>query len=90
MIDLAIEEVVPLGQLLNLLPAIRLHGGEPKKLSVATVYRWTTAGCRGVVLESVQLGNTRCSSLAAYRRFCQRLTDARDRRRKTGPVVVGD
>jgi hypothetical protein len=88
MIDLATEEVVPLDQLPELIPALRSLNGEPKRLALSTIYRWTAAGCRGVVLESIQLGNTRCSSLAAYRRFCQRLTEARDSRRKAGPVAV--
>lgn len=45
-----------------------------KKCAVETLYRWTTCGCRGVVLESVQVGGTRCTSREALQRFFDRLT----------------
>ena len=47
------------------------HG---KKAHISTPYRWTTIGCRGVVLESIQIGGTRCTSREALARFFQRLT----------------
>jgi hypothetical protein len=40
----------------------------------ATVYRWSTGGVRGVVLETIQVGGTRCTSKEAVQRFCERLT----------------
>ena len=48
--------------------------GELVRKHVATVYRWSTVGVRGVVLETLQVGGTRCSSREALQRFCERLT----------------
>ena len=39
-----------------------------------TVYAWTTRGCRGAVLETIQVGGTRCTSREALQRFFERLT----------------
>ena len=52
------------------LPARR--GG--KRPHVSCLYRWTTAGCRGEILESIQVGATRCTSKEALARFFDRLT----------------
>jgi len=48
-------------------------GGLVRK-HVATVYRWTTTGFRGVILETIQVGGTRCTSHEAFQRFCERVT----------------
>lgn len=45
-----------------------------KKPHVSCIYRWTVSGCRGVILESIQIGGTRCTSREALARFFQRLT----------------
>jgi len=71
-IDLNSEEVISLTEATKLLP--RRRGG--KRPHVSCLYRWTTVGCRGVVLESLQAGGTRCTSCQALSRFCQRLTEA--------------
>ena len=42
---------------------------------VTTIYRWTTDGMRGVVLESIQVGATRCTSREAIQSFCEQLTN---------------
>jgi len=39
-----------------------------------TVYAWTTRGCRGAVLETIQVGGTRCTSREALQRFFEHLT----------------
>jgi hypothetical protein len=70
MIDPLTERVISLRAAVHLLPSRR--GGRPAH--VATLYRWTTRGCRGVVLESVQIGATRCTSREALDRFFQSLT----------------
>ena len=56
--------------LLNLNEAARIVGKH-----VATVYRWSTAGIRGIVLETLQVGGSRRTSREAIQRFCQRLTE---------------
>jgi hypothetical protein len=51
-----------------------------KRPHVSCVYRWTTSGCKGVVLESIQVGGTRCTGREALGRFFERLTYADDPR----------
>jgi hypothetical protein len=70
MIDFATETVIPLTQATARIP--RRRGG--KKTHVSTVYRWTTVGCRGIVLEWLMVGGTRCTSIEALQRFFDRLT----------------
>lgn len=69
-IDVSSEALVALSVVPRYLP--RRRGG--KKPHVSCIYRWTTSGCRGVVLESVQVGGTRCTSREALARFFERLT----------------
>ena len=47
-----------------------------KRPHISCIYRWTTKGCRGVVLESIQVGGTRCTSKEALSRFFARLTES--------------
>jgi hypothetical protein len=56
----------------------------------ATVYRWSTAGVRGVVLETIQVGGTRCTSREGVQRFCEGLTAARTwQPRSSGRAGIG-
>jgi hypothetical protein len=75
-IDPNVEALVSLSEATKHLP--RRRAG--KKPHVSCIYRWTTAGCRGVILESIQVGGTRCTSREALARFFRRLTqgDAAD------------
>lgn len=41
----------------------------PGRPGVSTVWRWISAGCRGVVLESVLIGGKRYTSQEAIERF---------------------
>ena len=70
MIDPLTEALISLTDAAKLLPARR--GG--KRPNVSCLYRWTVSGCRGVVLESTQVGGTRCTSREALGRFFERLT----------------
>ncbi len=72
MIDLLQEELLSLPDAAKSLP--RRRGG--RHVHPATVYSWTTRGCRSVVLESTQVGGTRCTSKEALARFFTRLTEA--------------
>jgi hypothetical protein len=74
-IDLVKENLVTLADAAKLLPARRQH----KQPHVSCLYRWTTDGCRGVVLESVSVGGTRCTSREAIVRFIDRLTVIKSR-----------
>ncbi len=75
MIDVALEDVVSLTDAAKLLPKRR--GG--KRPHVATLYRWASGGCRGVVLETIQVGGTLCTSRQALQRFFEALTVGADR-----------
>lgn len=68
-VDVLDEQIVTLKEACKLLP--RRNG---RRMHVATVYRWSVAGVRGVVLETIQVGGARCTSLEAIRRFCEELT----------------
>jgi hypothetical protein len=70
MIDTTAEVPVPLAQAAAELPR-RRHG---QKAHASTLYRWSTTGCRGVVLETIQVGATRCTSREALQRFYEQLT----------------
>jgi hypothetical protein len=71
MIDQASEELITLTAACKLLPKRR----RGKKPHVSTLYRWSSVGCRGVVLETLQVGGTKCTTREALARFCQRLTE---------------
>jgi hypothetical protein len=71
MIDPNSETLLSLAQAAKHLP--RRRGGRP--VHVSCIYRWTTSGCKGVILESIQIGGTRCTSRQALSRFFRRLTD---------------
>jgi hypothetical protein len=70
MIDTTAEVPIPLAQAAAELPR-RRHG---QKAHTSTLYRWSTTGCRGVVLETIQVGATRCTSMQALQRFYEQLT----------------
>jgi hypothetical protein len=74
-VDVAIETIFPLSELPDRIPP---RFG--RKLSIPTSYRWSTRGVRGIVLETVQVGGTRYTSVEALRRFTEALTRARDGR----------
>lgn len=70
MIDTMTETILTLAEAAQHLP--RRKAG--RKTHVTTLYRWTASGCRGVVLEHIQIGATRCTSVEALHRFYDRLT----------------
>ena len=80
-IDIDAERVVSLTEATKRLPTRR----QGKRPNVATLYRWSTVGCRGVVLETGQIGGTRCTSIEALQRFVDRLTDAAGAACPAGP-----
>jgi hypothetical protein len=76
MIDTSVESLIPLAQSADELPRRR----KGRKTHVSCLYRWSTVGCRGIVLETLQVGGTRCTSREALQRFFERLSQ---------PVQVG-
>ena len=69
-IELSSETLISLTEATKHLP--RRRGG--KKPHVSCLYRWTKSGCKGVILESIQVGGTRCTSREALARFFDALT----------------
>ena len=58
------EKLLTLAEATKYFPAI-----EGKRINLSTIYRWTTNGCRGVILESVPIGARRMIPIGAIRRF---------------------
>jgi hypothetical protein len=69
-IDIACETLIPLSQATAHLPRRR----KGRKPSVATLYRWAGGGLHGVVLETLQVGGTKCTTLGAMQRFFNSLS----------------
>lgn len=73
MIDIQTEAVSSLTEVAKSKCLPRRRKG--KRPHVATLFRWATVGVRGVVLETIQCGGTRCTSVEALQRFFDRCTD---------------
>lgn len=65
------ENLITLTEAASTLP--RRRAGKPTHPS--TLFRWASEGLRGVKLEIVQVGGTRCTSREALGRFFERLRD---------------
>lgn len=86
-IDVQEEQVISLREACGILP--RRRAG--KKPAIETLYRWSLRGCRGIRLETVQVGGTRCTSVEALQRFFDALTSAADAAQpalSTAPVLT--
>ena len=70
-INISTEDVFPLTEAPKRLPPRR-----GKRCAISTPYRWAQHGLRGVRLETIQVGGTKCTSLQALQRFCDRLSSA--------------
>jgi hypothetical protein len=56
---------------------------------VSTLFRWSKSGCRGVILPTIQLGGSRCTSVEAMQVFVETLTErSHDPRGTTGPAAL--
>jgi hypothetical protein len=71
MIDRSSETIISLAEAARRLPARRAG----KKAHISCLYRYTVTGCRGVVLDWIQVGATRCTSEEALDRFIEALTN---------------
>ena len=76
------EHVLSLSDAIRSIP--RRNG---RRVHLATMYRWTSVGCRGVVLDSIQCGRTRCTSREALERFFSRLSAASGKVTSDSPVT---
>lgn len=71
MIDPLREKLISLLEAAGLFPP-RRRGRKPH---VSCIYRYTTIGYRGIILESVQAGGTRATSREAVARFLKAITE---------------
>lgn len=60
-----------------------------KRVAFQTLFRWATKGCSGVVLETIRVGGSRCTSREALQRFFDALTAAREPGGHTPPPTGG-
>jgi hypothetical protein len=74
MIDIQTEQVVTPAKATHFCPE-RRRGVRP---NVATIYRWMMQGVRGIKLESIVIGSTRCTSIEKLQSFFDALTAAAD------------
>ena len=84
MIDPNQETLLSLTEAARSLPA-RRRGKRPH---ISCLYRWSTSGCRGVILETIQIGGTRCTSREALSRFFGRLTQEANPQAETTRTVT--
>ena len=73
MIDIHREEMFPLSLAPKRMPNRRM--GRPTATS--TVFRWSSKGLRGHLLETVMIGGVRFTSLEALNRFFSNVTAAK-------------
>ena len=69
-IDSTTEQVISLTEAAKHLPKRRAN----KRPNVATMYRWISSGVKGIRLEYIVIGGTRCTSREALQRFFDALT----------------
>ena len=70
MINFEFEELLTLREAVGKLPGSRAG----KRPHINTIRRWAAKGTRGVVLETLLVGGTRCTSLQALQRFFAQLS----------------
>jgi hypothetical protein len=68
-IDFDQEKILTFSEAAKLLP--RRRAG--RKTHVSTLYRWSSRGVRGIVLETIQVGGGSCTNREALQRFFDRL-----------------
>lgn len=71
MIDSLSEDLISLNEAARSIPPRR----SGKKPHISCIYRWTQKGCKGVLLESLQVGGTRMTTREALARFFAKLSE---------------
>ena len=69
-IDLKTEELLSLAEAARRLP----KRGNGKAIHVAAIYRWSTTGYAGVILETIQICGQKFTSTEALQRFAEAVT----------------
>jgi hypothetical protein len=84
-IVLGCDTIVSLTQAAGLIPPRR----RGRKTSVSTLFRWSTSGCLGIVMPTIQCGGTRCTSVEAIQWFFEQLTESSRGRGGTARTAAG-
>src|SRR5262245_34001391 len=71
MIDVNAETLLSLSQLAKRLP----HRRAGRPVHPSTIHRWRSPGVRHVRLECLRVGGVWCTSVEAFQRFCDRLSE---------------
>jgi hypothetical protein len=74
MIDVQTEEILRLHDARNL---PWLKGRDGGRVDVGTLRRWSLKGVKGTVLETIRIGNTTYTSVAAILTFIERLSNGK-------------
>lgn len=69
-IEITKEQVITLADAARLLP--RRRAG--RKPHVSTIHRWASRGLKGILLETLAVGGTTCTSVEALQRFFDSLS----------------
>ena len=77
------ETLLTLTEAAKLLPP-RRRGKRP---AFSTIWRWATSGVHGIVLDTIMVGGTRCTTASAIQNFCDALTAAADAGVAVSPPV---
>lgn len=82
-IDIRIEKLMSLKEAAKLFP-----GRDGQSIHYVTVDRYAKRGLKGVLLETVQAGHRRCTSIEAVQRFIEALTRRSNGGRLVRPVAT--
>jgi hypothetical protein len=74
MIDVGTEQLTTLAQLARRIPCRR----NARPVHPSTVHRWRSPGIRGIRLECLKIGGAWHTSMEAFQRFCERLSQRDD------------
>ncbi len=64
-IDIEAEKIISFPEVIARLPRRR----KGKSVHLSCVYRWSSKGFKGTVLETIQVGASRCTTVEALTRF---------------------
>jgi hypothetical protein len=71
-IDIVSETLIRLADVSKLKNVPSQRG---KGVAISTLWRWRSAGIKGIKLETLQVGGTTCTSMEALQRFFDALTE---------------
>jgi hypothetical protein len=88
MIQIASDQLITFAQLAKRIPRRR----NERPVHPSTIHRWRSPGLRGVRLECIRIGGAWHTSIEAFQRFCERLSehDRADQQARGQPASAAD